>query len=79
MIKFLKIFCLAFLVAKCVDVDPTYTFSDYVRQFRKNYSADEYKLRESIFNTNFQRILEKAKDKTKTYEVSVNKFTDWTD
>lgn len=78
----LKIFCLAILIVlfvKGIDVDPTYTFADYVRQFRKTYSAEEYKMREAIFNANFQRILDKAKEKNKTYEVSVNKFTDWTD
>lgn len=66
-------------LANSATVNPDYTFSDYVRQFSKVYSDEEYAKREGIFNANFKKILNKQKDSTISYTVEVNKFTDWTD
>lgn len=50
------------LHASMTAVNPDYTFSDYVRQFNKDYDAQEYPKREIIFNTNFQRLKAKMSE-----------------
>lgn len=53
-----------------------YDFTDYIAEFRKSYSAEEYPLRKANFDANYSRILE-ANSLNMGYTLKVNEMTDW--
>lgn len=74
---------IAFLVAMTMvvslKINETYTFEEYVVQFNKNYSEPEFSRRKEIFNKAVLRLFQTRDQENATYEVGVNKFTDWTE
>lgn len=58
-----------------------YTFADYLKESGKSYSTSngEYKSRQAIFEKNLLKIRQHNSDKTKTWKMGVNRFTDMTD
>jgi hypothetical protein len=56
-----------------------YSFADYLKESGKSYSASEYKHRQEIFEKNLLKIRQHNSDKTKTWKMGVNKFTDMTE
>lgn len=68
LILLLAVFC------KGQSVDPTYSYTDFMRQFGRNYTGDEKAQHEAIFNSNYaemQRLKAEGKD------LEVNDFMDW--
>jgi cathepsin L len=55
-----------------------YTFQDYVQEFSKIYSTNEYKLRQSIFDARLTDIKRHNADGSKSYKRGVNQFSDLT-
>eukprot|EP01121_Diplochlamys_sp_Union-15-3_P012919 TRINITY_DN3940_c0_g1_i1.p1 TRINITY_DN3940_c0_g1~~TRINITY_DN3940_c0_g1_i1.p1 ORF type:complete len:371 (-),score=93.62 TRINITY_DN3940_c0_g1_i1:19-1131(-) len=53
-----------------------YTFEDYVNEFGKKYSAEEYNRRQNIFEANLASIKRHNADPTKTWKNGVNHLTD---
>lgn len=56
-----------------------YTFEDYVSEFDKMYTPEEYQVRKEIFQKNLEAIWKHNKDPTKTWKEGVNKYTDATE
>jgi len=54
-----------------------YFFTNFVQQFEKDYSLEEFTRRFEIFKTNFDFIHE-HNDKGLSYKLGVNQFADWT-
>ena len=48
-IKTLLTFLLLTVIVHPAQIDPTYSFSDYVIQFDKHYPEEEYGMRKMIF------------------------------
>jgi C1A family cysteine protease len=58
------------------ELTDSYSFLDYLRESGKVYSTEEMKVRRSIFDQNLQKIKAHNADKTQTWKMGVNKFTD---
>ena len=56
----------------------TYDFESYQREFAKTYAQAEASVRRAIFNRNLQTIRFHNQDRTQTYKLGVNQFTDRT-
>jgi C1A family cysteine protease len=62
------------------ELTESYTFRDYLQESGKSYSnPEEMKMRQSIFEHNLQKIRTHNADKTQTWKMGVNKFTDMTE
>ena len=62
------------------EVDPNYSFSDYLIQFDKHYpDPEEYGMRQSIFEQRLQDIMNFNQNTENTYHKEINRFTDWTE
>jgi hypothetical protein len=61
------------------ELGENYSFADYLKESGKSYSATEYKQRQEIFEKNLLKIRQHNSDKTKTWKMGVNKFTDMTE
>ena len=60
-------------------LDNSYTFDEYVLEFKKSYSkgTDEYRKREGIFQQNMETILNhNAADFSFSFHMGLNEFTD---
>jgi cathepsin L len=55
---------------------PGYTFEQYVDDFQKSYTPQEYKIHRVLFNHGLKRVIAHNQDKTRSYRMAVNKFTD---
>jgi len=55
-----------------------YDFKQYLTEFQKEYSPNEYAMREKIFNENLQRIKQHNKNPHATWKNGVNHLTDST-
>jgi|EP00927_Polykrikos_kofoidii_P011672 cathepsin L len=53
-------------------------FVAYIQEFRKQYSSEEVRQRQEVFENNFKQICDFNADTSKTWFASVNEFTDWT-
>lgn len=67
------------VLVSCQQLDPNYSFADYVLQFNKQYDDEEYPVREAIFDKNYQEILELEAQGNGDCHFEVNNYTDWTD
>lgn len=58
----------------------TYTFEQYVKDFKHPWAAGsvEWKERETIFNTQINKIRAHNEDSSKSWKETVNQFTAWT-
>jgi hypothetical protein len=66
------------LVLLLVAVALCYDFSDYVKEFNKNYPLEEqWNFRKTIFDANYS-IIEEINSQGLEYTVGVNNMTDWT-
>jgi predicted DNA binding CopG/RHH family protein len=82
----LLLFCLsATLLAASVDAArpkwhelENYSFKQYVQDFGKDYSSDEYHVRQKLFETRLKEIKAHNADPSKTWKEGVNQFTDYT-
>ena len=69
------------------ELTPAYTYTEYLTHFFKSYpSAEDYKRRSAIFQSNLQRILDHNSGRMdengnviKGYVMGVNQFTDMED
>jgi len=69
------------VVAQKLDIDPrTYTFEEYVVDFKKPYTEGtaEWQLRERIFLDNLKKIVSHNDEPGVTWTMGVNDFTDLT-
>jgi cathepsin L len=55
-----------------------YTFSQFLVDFQKEYSASELPRRQALFDAQLARVKAHNADQTQTYKQGVNKFTDMT-
>jgi len=74
----------AFLVVSCVFANvpenlKTYTFKQYVHDFNKIYSSEEYRIHEEIFELQLAEIIRHNSLPNQRYQKGVNKFTDMTE
>jgi len=53
-----------------------YEFGDYLTEFGKQYSAEEYINRKFLFDANLAKIKKHNSDPTKSWKEGVNQFTD---
>lgn len=62
---------------KAAELKESYTHSQYMKDFAKQYTEQERAFREKVFHTNLKRIL-KHNSGGHSWKAGVNKFTDWT-
>jgi len=55
-----------------------YTYEQYVNEYGKMYTPEEYVIHQQIFNHKYQHILEHNSNPNRMYDMGVNKFTDMT-
>jgi len=67
------------VVAVSAQLDDSYDFNQYVAEYNKVYSLEEFNMRKGIFDTKVAAIRKHNKDTTKTWKEGVNKYTDATD
>jgi len=75
-------FCTTPVVPKALvssDLLENYTFENYVQDFGKDYTGDEYKKRKSIFLKNLEDVLSHNKDEKNLWKKGVNFLSDYTD
>jgi len=75
------IFCIAFSIAertRWFQLE-NYSFRDYVEEYKKSYSSEEYIFRKKIFDDNLVEIQRHNQDKTKTWKKGVNHLTDFSE
>jgi len=56
-----------------------YTFENYVLEYNKIYSTEEYQTRKALFEKRLVEIKRHNADPTKTWKNGVNQMTDWTE
>ena len=73
----IKVFVLVLFVscAIAVELDPNYSYDDFMKQFNRNYQGWEKALHEKIFKEQYAELL---KLKAQGHDVVVNDFLDWT-
>jgi cathepsin L len=72
---------LVVVVAVCAqdrDYDQ-YTFENYIAEFEKHYTLEQYEVRRAIFNKKIAAIRAHNRDTSKTWKEGVNKYTDATE
>ena len=57
------------------EVDPSYNYDDFMRQFDRTYKGEEKNIHEKIFNEKYAQLL---KLKAEGHQLAVNDFLDWT-
>jgi len=74
----LVLFCL-YIAAKphWFELDE-YNFENYVKEFGKQYSLEEYNERKAIFDSHLDEIRKHNKDNSLSWKRGINKMTDWT-
>lgn len=55
-----------------------YTFEDYVKEFEKSYSPQEYHRRKSIFEIELNSVRAHNRDSTKSWKRGINHLSDQT-
>ena len=55
----MKVFLIVLLTVSAVtnDIDPNYTYKDFMRQYNRTYEGEEKSLHERIFNSGYAEIL----------------------
>lgn len=61
-------------VSAATDIDPNYTYADFMRQFGRTYDGDERTQHEQIFNSNYASLL---LENLNGAGLVVNQFMDW--
>ena len=70
---------LLFLIVAVVHTAYSYNYSEYLREYRKNYAGTEDLVaREELFERRVREI-EETNGRDVGYLLSVNNYTDWTD
>jgi cathepsin L len=59
------------------ELDESYDFATYVKDFSKNYNPEEYARREALFQANLKDIMQHNQLLGRTYHKGVNHFTDF--
>ena len=59
------------------ELDESYSFSQYVKDFSKSYTPEEYSRREALFQENLKDILSHNQLLGRTYHKGINHFTDF--
>ena len=59
------------------ELDASYSFAQYVRDFSKSYDAEEYATREKLFEKNLKDILAHNQLLGRTYHKGINHYTDF--
>lgn len=54
-----------------------YTFEDYVKEFGKKYSKEDYALHKKIFDEQYKLVVDHNNKQT-TFTLGINEYTDWT-
>jgi len=57
----------------------SYSFEDYVKEFKKHYSSSELIVRKQIFNTRLDQIRQHNEDSTKSWKMGLNHMVDWSE
>eukprot|EP00035_Acanthoeca_spectabilis_P021596 m.439082 g.439082 ORF g.439082 m.439082 type:complete len:406 (+) comp18330_c0_seq1:222-1439(+) len=60
-------------------LDATYTFKNYLKDFQKWYDGEEYAQREQLFNRRLSLVLEHNNDGSHSWKRGINQFSDWSD
>ena len=58
------------------EFDPDYSYSDFMRQFNRNYQGNEKAAHEAAFKKNYAELL---RLKREGKDVAINDRLDWTD
>ena len=59
------------------ELDESYDFATYVKDFSKSYAPEEYARREALFQANLKDIMQHNQLLGRTYHKGVNHFTDF--
>eukprot|EP01065_Artemidia_motanka_P024044 TRINITY_DN286_c0_g1_i1.p2 TRINITY_DN286_c0_g1~~TRINITY_DN286_c0_g1_i1.p2 ORF type:complete len:390 (+),score=158.88 TRINITY_DN286_c0_g1_i1:72-1172(+) len=60
-----------------LEMNPGYSFADYVKEYGKKYTPTEWLKHEQVFLATLSRIRAHNADKSQTYKMGLNQFTDW--
>ncbi len=69
---------LLFLIVAVVHTAYSYNYSEYLREYGKNYTKEDLVAREQLFERRVREI-EETNGRDVGYLLSVNNYTDWTD
>ncbi len=74
---YIKVFLIVLLAACTLadEVDPNYSYNDFMRQYNRTYTGEERAIHEQIFNRKYAELL---KLRSQGHELAVNQFLDWT-